>query len=370
QNRLTNPQAVVKDIKFSLLSVGCDPIVPPTCITKQLLRYSLTLEMTQKGSGGTSEARQPTLTIQEGLPLGLVNEATTILKIDTTFLPDANANGPYIASVVASGGMPDYHWSELTGNWPPGSQWNINPNTGVISGTPNSQQAAGNTYLINVKVTDSDNPASFVTRALSIKVLDNLITISTASPLPNATEGSQYTLQMAATIRPSNGTCGSCVWSLDSGTLPSGITLDSTGKISGKPDAGSAGTYSPIIRAIDGSHPTNYITQAFQLTVLPASGGQTLTITTTSLPGGTVSTPYSQAITATGGTTPYTWSLFSGTLPPGLILTSGTPSATLSGNPTLAGTYNFVLKVAENGRGTDTQDFVIIILGGGMPGAT
>jgi len=63
-----------------------------------------------------------------------------------------------------------------------------------------------------------------------------------------------------------------------------------------------------------------------------------LTISTTALPNGTQSTPYNQGLTAAGGTTPYTWSLFSGTLPSGLTLST---SGQISGTPTTVAASNF-----------------------------
>ena len=64
QNRLTNHQAIVKEIQFSLQNIVCvGGAISPTCAIKQMLRYSLKLELAQKGAGGTSEARQPTLTV-------------------------------------------------------------------------------------------------------------------------------------------------------------------------------------------------------------------------------------------------------------------------------------------------------------------
>ena len=87
-----------------------------------------------------------------------------------------------------------------------------------------------------------------------------------------------------------------------------------------------------------------------------------LAITTTTLPGGTVGQPYSQSVTATGGAAPYSWSVVSGSLPPGLTLSpTGTPSATLSGTPTTQGTFNFTVQVADTASATDTQALSITI---------
>ena len=88
------------------------------------------------------------------------------------------------------------------------------------------------------------------------------------------------------------------------------------------------------------------------------------TITTTSLPNGTVGILYNQMLVATG-TTPIAWEIQSGNLPSGLTLN---PNGTISGTPNSANTFNFTVS-AINTVGNDTQELSIIILsGGGMSG--
>jgi len=103
-------------------------------------------------------------------------------------------------------------------------------------------------------------------------------------------------------------------------------------------------------------------------TVIDGGGGTAPTITTTSLPGGTVGTAYNQTLTATGDT-PITWS-FTGTLPAGLSL-AGT--GVISGMPTTAGTSNFNV-IATNAKGSDTKALTITIAasggGGSLAGTT
>jgi hypothetical protein len=71
-----------------------------------------------------------------------------------------------------------------------------------------------------------------------------------------------------------------------------------------------------------------------------------LTITTASLPGGTVATAYSATLAATGGTSPYTWSLSAGTLPAGLTLSQST--GVISGTPTAAGTASITVQCVDS----------------------
>jgi hypothetical protein len=72
-----------------------------------------------------------------------------------------------------------------------------------------------------------------------------------------------------------------------------------------------------------------------------------LTITTATLPNGTVGTAYSQTLAAAGGTGTLTWSVSTGALPGGITLSS---AGSLSGTPTASGTFNFTVGVTGGGQ--------------------
>lgn len=103
--------------------------------------------------------------------------------------------------------------------------------------------------------------------------------------------------------------------------------------------------------------------------VYPGSGGGPgpLSITTTSLPNGTVGSAYSQVVQASGGTPAYSWSLVQGqgTLPPGLSLSSG---GIITGSPTTAGTYNFTVSVTDAASATAQKALSIVVVTGGGGG--
>lgn len=97
--------------------------------------------------------------------------------------------------------------------------------------------------------------------------------------------------------------------------------------------------------------PTNWYTD---LGGVPSA----LEITTTTLPNGTVGTPYSQSVSATGGSSPYTFNVSAGALPANLTIST---SGLISGTPTGAGVSNFTAMVVDDASDNDTQTLSITI---------
>jgi N,N-dimethylformamidase beta subunit-like protein/F5/8 type C domain-containing protein/putative Ig domain-containing protein len=161
----------------------------------------------------------------------------------------------------------------------------------------------------------------------------------TTSALPSGTVGAAYNTSLAAT-----GGTPPYSWSLASGALPPGLTLATDGTISGTP--GQSGNFSFTARVTDSSSPAATATRTLALSVTPPP----LSITTTTLPSGTVGAAYNSSLAATGGTPPYSWSLASGALPPGLTLSSG---GTISGTPSQSGSFSFTAQVTD--ASTPTQ---------------
>jgi len=84
-----------------------------------------------------------------------------------------------------------------------------------------------------------------------------------------------------------------------------------------------------------------------------------LDVTTVALPNGQVGVSYSSSISATGGTTPYVWSIVGGSLPAGLTLVPSTGAVT--GTPTASGASNFTARVTDNVSATHDQALSIAI---------
>jgi len=180
----------------------------------------------------------------------------------------------------------------------------------------------------------------------------------TTTSLPNGTVGSAYSARLAAAGGRTRYT-----WAVTVGSLPAGLLLNSsTGDITGTPT--TARTYDFTAQVTDADKTT--AARAFTVTI-----GAALAITTASpLATGMVGVAYSQPLAATGGTTPYSWSISADALPPGLSISTSTGAIT--GTPTAPGTFSFTAQV------TDTKALtlrinpaaLLIITASPLPGGT
>jgi Putative Ig domain len=142
-------------------------------------------------------------------------------------------------------------------------------------------------------------------------------------------------------------------WKVVSGKLPAGLKMakffgvEST-EITGRPTTVETSTFT--VQVTDGAGDTAQ--QAFSITINPP---QPLVITSGSCcPDGTVGVAYHTNFFASGGVQPYTWSISSGQLPPGLKVDRRAPAG-ISGTPTTAGTFNFTVAVTDK-TGTQTTE--------------
>ena len=187
---------------------------------------------------------------------------------------------------------------------------------GTIRGTP----TAAGSYTFSVRVTD--RVGATATRGYSLTI--NAAVVIETSSLADALIGAPYSQQ----LRADAGT-PPYLWSLTSGALPDGITLDSAGSLSGTPAA--VGSFGFTLRVADGSRA--FSERQFQITT--AAG---LIITTAPvLPPATVGLQYGQSLEAAGGRAPYVWSISSGGLPAGVTLNTATGARR---SPSAAGPFN------------------------------
>ncbi len=254
--------------------------------------------------------QQYTLFVSTGAPLTL-----------TPLTHPSGALGGFYSGLLfqASGGVPGYTWAlQRTTN---SDGLLLDPNTGFLTGNPQ----AGGIFPIGVIVTDASGAQATASNNLDV------LGITTAA-LPNGTIGIAYSQPLAAI-----GNTGSLSWSLLSGVLPPGLNLSPQGQIAGTPTTGGTFPFQVSVTDIAAG-----VTTSRSLSIIiPAI----LTITTTTVPSGTVGIPYSPpALAATGGSGPLNWSSVSGNLPPGISLSA---QGLITGTPTQAGPFTFQVRATD-----------------------
>jgi hypothetical protein len=275
---------------------------------------------------------------------------STAVTVSTASLPNGAVGVAYGQTLTASGGAPPYSsWTVVSGTLPSGLA--LTAGSGAIGGTPTASGA----FPFSVTVKDSAGNTS-PAQSLSIMIGAG-VTVTTAS-LPNGTVGVAY----GQTLTASGGAPPYSSWTVSAGSLPNGLSLTAgSGAISGTPTASGAFPFSVTVKDSAGNTSP---AQSLSITI-----GAGVTVTTTSLPNGTVGVAYGQTLAASGGAPPYSnWTVVSGALPGGLTLTAG--SGPIGGTPTAAGTFPFSVTVKDSAGNTSPAQSLSITTGAGVTVAT
>ncbi len=260
----------------------------------------------------------------------------------------------YNQSLGETGGAGALTFTITAGSLPAGLS--LNGSTGTISGTPTGITTGQFPFTVMVK--DSGMPSLTATAqyTISVQFPAGSLMITTSSPLPAGAVGTSY----SATISATGGT-SPYTFSIDAaGTqLPAGLSLGNSNNqtiISGMPTA--AGIFTNILVDVqDSQQPTaNKAQTAFSLTI--TSSAVVVSPAGGALPNATQGVAYTESITATGGTAPYTFSLdqSSAALPTGLNFSASGTGATISGTPTAIGTTTgIIVDVTDSSLGAVTQ---------------
>lgn len=276
---------------------------------------SVSLGLVLSGCGGSAA---PVVTISPSASQAIDQGQT--LALTAAVANDTNSDG--VSWSVSGGGT-------LTGG----------TTTSVTYNAPSTVSSA-----TTVTVTATSVAQSTVTATHTITV--NPAPAVTTSTLPAGTVGVAYSTTLTAT-----GGSGTPTWTVNSGTLPTGLTLSSAGVLSGTvTSATGPSTTTLTFKVTDASAatPLTATSGSLTLTINPV----TLAINAPTLANGIVGTAYtSAAYTTTGGTGAITWSETG--LPAGLSINSST--GVISGNPTTAATYSSVVITATDSGASPFQ---------------
>jgi YVTN family beta-propeller protein len=245
-------------------------------------------------------------------------------------------------TVLVAGGVPD------TGALPPSPTADIfNPSSGTFSATgvmTTPRQHTQAVVLLNsdTLVAGGDNGVNaLATTELYFGNPFAAPFFVTTTSLPNGIVNQAYTRVLLQ-----QGGGGALTWTLTSGSLPAGITLGSNGVLSGT--ATAIGSFPFTVQVVDSSNPQKTATATLALTIVPTPS---LVFTSATMPTAVVGQPYIQALPVAGGTQPYNATVTTGTLPPGLGLSSG---GVLNGTPSGTGNFTFTVTVTDSSTPTKT----------------
>ncbi len=203
---------------------------------------------------------------------------------------------------------------------------------GSLSYTPPTNFTGSDTF--KYKLT---NPAGSSIATVTFTVACPTITVTN----PSTTTGTVGT-PFSQTFTQAGGT-GTTTFALNSGTLPTGLTLATNGTLSGT--ASQSGSFPITVKATDSLGCTG-IGPTYTLVI----SCQTITVTNPATTTGTVDAAFSQTFTQSGAIGTATFTTAS-TLPAGLTLAT---NGTLSGTPTQNGTFPIVVTVTDSNGCTGT----------------
>ena len=240
---------------------------------------------------------------------------------------------------ITASGYPAPTFAKTSGVLPDGVMLSA---SGTLSGNP----AVGSAGTYHFEVKASNGTAPDATQGFDLTVsLDGTINF-TNQYRTSFVLGESGTFQLMADSSPSP------TYSLDSGTLPNGVTLSATGVLSGIPSAGTSGNHSFVIRANNGVNAD--ATQAFTLTI-----NQIAAITSADKTTFVAGAAAKFFVKANGFPSPM-FSITTGSLPDGLSLLSG---GILSGTPAngTGGIYSFTVQAANGIGPSASQVFTLTV---------
>lgn len=299
----------------------------------QLGSFNISIMMVDSGLTGTGAPFSITqnYTIEVAAPTVVVSPAT---------LPNPAIGVAYSQTLTASGGIAPYSFALTAGSLPTGLTLGSG---GALTGTPTEVGS------FNFTVATTDNFSQVGSRAYTMVIGAPTLLMTPAAGTLTAPYGSAYTQTFST-----SGSPGPHTYAL-TGALPAGLSF-AGGTLSGTPTA--PGNYPVTITATDsvltGAGAPFSVAQNYSIEVATP----TIVMAPATLPEPVAGEAYSQAITASGGVAPYSFSVTSGALPSGLTLST---AGLLSGMTTQVGAFSFTISVTDANGQISTRSFAMAV---------
>lgn len=271
--------------------------------------------------------------------------------------PTMDVGQPVSVQLRALAGCDLYRWEITNGGLPAGLSLS---SSGLVSGTPTASgqtmpwitvhdllpSEGGNSWCGG----DNHSERQFVFNVVPGLSIQN-------QSIPGGTVGQAYSQTLTAlsvtSTNPLQGSPASATWSIQSGSLPDGVTLSTAGVLSGTPAAEGSWTF--VVRAVGGGNTSDTETETLVVRqpIVISSPFQTA-----SAQKSEVGVPFNAALTATGGNGTFTWALASGSLPIGVELA---PDGTISGTTATPGRFTFAIRVTDGEGRSATVNATLVV---------
>jgi hypothetical protein len=268
--------------------------------------------------------------------------------------PKAQVGQSYTLQLRALYGCDLFWWEFTNGGLPPGLSMD---RSGLITGVPTSTgetepwvrvhdllpEQGGNSWC------GGDNKSE---RQFVFDVLPGL-SIQQQS-VPGGETGQPYSQQLTAlsvtSLNPVQGTPAQVTWSVKSGSLPAGMTLSSSGLLSGTPT--TEGSYTFAVEAAGGN------TSDTETETIVVRQPIILTSQLSAATKAEIGIPFAATQSATGGAGTFTWSVSKGQLPAGLTLAA---DGSISGTPEVAGRFAFTVTATDAEARAKSLDVTLVV---------
>ena len=330
----------------SSATLGTSTVFAGNILANTSVTLNTSAQVTGRVFARTGAVTLDTNTVSVSNCAGVSGPGCPSIALTPATLPGGTRLTAYSQTITASGGTAPYTFALASGTLPTGLSLS---STGVLSGIPTT---AG-VFLFTVRGTDSAGCFADITYTITIVSAAPCPPISVSpAALPSILVG--VSDDHFETIVGSGGTAPYS-FSIVSGSLPPGVALSDSGSLSGT--ATTAGLYSFDVRATDA---LGCFAEISYTIAVGANGPcPPVTFSPARLPNGVQAVAYSQTITGSGGTGPFTFALTSGVLPAGLTLST---TGVLSGTPTVPGPYTFTVTRSDANGCLSSISYTMIIV--------